>query len=165
MRELEQWAAETRAALLGMEATATEELRAMAERARHQAASRVRVRTGDLQRSISTRVDGSAAEVYSDDPAAAALEEGTEIRGNPWLAIPLRGQQGSPREDGDLFVLRSPRGLFLASAESGQAEIRWKLQASVQPQRQPFLRPAVDEQRDGFAEHLFRAWTEDLVDG
>src|SRR5687767_7401919 len=120
---LERWARDLPDGLRRVESVVQRELRELGERARRSVAARAPRLTGRLARSIRLEVSPNRIEVYTQDPAAATLEEGKTLRGRPYLAIPIgalrgTGPQGGPRADtADLFVLRTDRGLFLASRQ------------------------------------------------
>lgn len=167
--ELEDWADRMPGRLRRLVKASHDELRKLRKRARDAVARAApRGLTGDLRRSIEDKGEGAVAEVYSEDPAAAALETGQAIHGSPYLAIPLttatRALSG-PRSDTDLFVLRGPTGLFLASRAGGAVELRWKLQATVHPRRAPFFLGAVDVARRDFPAHLSARFGRELTSG
>lgn len=167
--DLVDWADRMPGRLRRLVKASHDELRKLRKRARDAVARAApRGRTGDLRRSIAERGEGPIAEVYSDDPAAAALETGEAIHGSPYLAVPLvaatRALSG-PRSDPGLFVLKARSGLFLASRVGGAVELRWKLQATVHPRRSPFFLGAVDSARRDFPAHLSARFGQELTRG
>lgn len=169
-RDLEQWAREVPRALEGMHDSALELVREVGHDGHDRARRDVPrlhdpERTETIRRSLQVRDITDGVTVTSDDPVAEALEEGGTVQGNPFLTIPLRGQVGSARGDGDLFVISGASGLFLASRASGQVELRWKLARSVSMRKRPFIAPAIDAARRDLPERIARRWAEDLVRG
>jgi hypothetical protein len=159
---LERWARTLPDGLRRVESAAQRELRELGERARRAVEARAPRRSGRLARSIRLEVAPNRALVYTRDPAAATLEQGKTLHGRPWLAIPIGALRGTemrgPRDDvADLFVLRTDRGMFLASRAGGALELRWKLQRQVTVPAQPFFRRGVDDARQGFEGDLLRA--------
>ncbi len=118
---------------------------------------------GGLQRSIEAdiKLDNKLhghISVSSEDPAAKVLEEGGTLRGQPWMAIPLRPDvraRGTPRKDGGLFALTTRAGqTFLVSRRGGALDFRWKLQRQVHRKAQPFIAPTIEKARKPLAKRL-----------
>lgn len=157
-RSLERWVDETAAGLEHVGEVAEDALRRLGDRARDEIRRLAPRARGDLQRSIEVRHGEHEVELMSDHPAAALLEQGGMVRGQPWLAIPLGavGAVAGPRSDpADLFVLKSKDGrLFLASRSSGALQLRWRLAREISISPQPFFGPGLEAAREGFEREL-----------
>lgn len=144
----------------------TERLRAFAQTLELRLKSAAPKRHGFMAKAIKVELDyrdGANAgriKIRIPDPAANAQEQGGVVRGNPWLAIPLRRELerfSGPRETGNYFVVRMNDGrLFLASGSGGRAEFHYRLKESVFIKKNPFIMKTVTALAPGFRDGLLR---------
>jgi HK97 gp10 family phage protein len=116
------------------------------------------VRTRTLSRSLSQDVIEKASTrariAIGTDLVYAAIHEFGGIitpKTAKYLAIPVNGATGSPRDRDDLKLRKSARGNLVLVDESG---VQFVLKESVYIPAQPFLRPAVDENVDKIVEEV-----------
>lgn len=110
-----------------------------------------------------------AIRIEIDDPAANALEQGGTVRGDPWLAIPLRRELerfSGPRETGRYFSVQTLDGrIYLAKSEGGRANFYYRLKTSVFLEKRPFIMETVRKVAPGFRDGLLRDGREILNPG
>ena len=108
-------------------------------------------RTGELARSYRvTHRRGSLRGSYGSGlERALILEEGGVIRPKGrYLAIPMPGQKGWPRERSDLFFYRAKSGKpALATVERGRLTVAYLLRRQVRIPPRPTLQNTIDKTR------------------
>ena len=110
-------------------------------------------RTGELARSyrihhIKNRMQGSYG---SDLPRSVKLEKGGEIRPKKakFLAIPMPGVKGGPREYGNLVFLKTKQGgLYMGEPKGDMVNIMFTLKKSVTLPPRPTMENTVRKTSD-----------------
>jgi len=145
---LEDWAPRASLRLRSLPAKIERRLRVLLKETEEDAKRRAPVRSGNLRRSVFTRITARQLMLGSSAPYARIIEEGGLItpKRARYLSIPIGGDAkrlAGPRSDGKLFVLRMRDGrLFLARRDGKTIDIRWRLVSSVRRKARPFLGPA-----------------------
>lgn len=116
------------------------------------------VRTRTLSRSLSQEVveqsDTKAKIAVGTDLEYAAIHEFGGVitpKTARYLAIPVNGASGSPRDRDDLHAVRSGAGNLVLVNENG---VQFVLKDSVMIPARPYLRPAVDENKETVIEEI-----------
>ena len=114
-----------------------------------------------------TDVNHGSIVLRIEDPAARALEYGGTVRGNPYMAIPLRRSLeyfDGPRETGTYVTVRSGDGrLFLIGARDKR--FSYVLRRQVFVRRQPFILRTLTRLAKEFEYGVLNIGTEALIRG
>lgn len=120
--------------------------------------SKLAIDTGHLANSISAKMtSATSAEVGTGDVEYAAIHEfGGIIKPtkSKFLAIPMNGAKGSPRDYADLHFVKLEGGTGLLINKDGVA--KFFLTKEVHMPARPFMGPAADAEREGFMAEMKR---------
>ena len=119
---------------------------------------------GRLRGSITHQVDesGLTAKIGSNVIYARIHELGGVIKpkGHPFLAIPMPGVKGSPRDHDDLHLATSLKGQYMLMTNDG--EVKYLLRRSVTIPARPYLKPAFEEKGEEASQAFLNVVYEEL---